>query len=134
MIFIDSSVWIDYFSRQPTPATRYLDQLLDKGERTLVIGDLVLLEVLQGFRLDEDFEAAKGLLTLLEIYALGGEQLVVRAAENCRLLRKKGVTIVSSIDVLIATFCIWQDFELLHNDGDFDRIRQHLPLRIAQSA
>lgn len=133
MIFVDSSVWIDYFNERDTPSARLLDQLLDEGERTLVVGDLVLMEVLQGFRLDEDFAAARRLLMLLEIYALGGEQLVVRAAENYRLLRKKGVTIVSSIDVLIATFCIEQAFELLHNDSDFERIRQHLPLKLVQS-
>jgi len=133
MIFVDSSVWIDYFNEHDTPSARLLDQLLDEGERTLVIGDLVLMEVLQGFRLDKDFAAARRLLMLLEIYVLDGEQLVVRAAENYRLLRKKGVTIVSSIDVLIATCCMAQDFELLHNDGDFERIGQHLPLKIVQS-
>ena len=104
MILVDSSAWIDFFNRRDTAAARTLNPLLDQGERTLAIGDLVLMQVLQGFRSDRDFEAAKRLLLLLEIYGLGGERLAIRAVDNYRLLRKKGVTVVSSIDVLIATF------------------------------
>ena len=102
MIFVDSSVWVDYFNGIQSAETNYLDGLL--GTEPVGLGDLVLIEVLQGFRRDRDYATAKGLLTSLAIFTLGGQGMAIKSADNFRLLRKKGITVRKTIDVLIATY------------------------------
>lgn len=118
MIIVDSSVWIAYFNGAVTPQTEKLDSLL--SEEPIGLGDLILVEVLQGFRLDKDYEIAKDLLTSLTIFNLLGENMAIKTADNYRFLRRKGITIRKTIDVIIATFCIENDFTLLHSDKDFE--------------
>lgn len=129
MVLVDSSVWISFFNGTDTPETDRLDMLL--GQELVGIGDLILTEVLQGFRLDEDYRTAKRLLTTLTLYELLGANSAIRSADNFRLLRKKGVTIRKTIDVIIATFCIHNDLTLLHADKDFEPFHKHLGLRAA---
>ena len=131
MTFVDSSVWIDYFNGRATPETEYLDRLL--GTQPVAIGDLILTEVLQGFRLNKDYKAAKELLTSLSIFDLLGTDNAIKCAENFRALRKKGITVRKTADVIIATFCIEQDLPLLHCDKDFVPFQKHLNLRNALS-
>jgi len=103
------------------------------AEADLVLADLVLLEVLQGLRGDEErFNRVMRDMVALEIFAIGGMILAIQSARNYRLLRSRGITIRSSIDCLIATFCINTGVELLHNDRDFDPFEQHLGLRVAR--
>ncbi|WP_420465126.1 type II toxin-antitoxin system VapC family toxin [Panacagrimonas sp.] len=127
MILVDSSVWIDYFRGHPTAEAERLDELLQT--EPLLTGDLILTEVLQGFALETDFNRARALLTSLDIVALGGKDISIQAAQNHRRLRRKGVTVRKTIDTLIATSCIENDYVLLHNDRDFDAFVQHLKLR-----
>ena len=127
MIFVDSSVWIDYFNGVTNPQTDYLDGLL--GKEPIALGDLVLIEVLQGFRRDRDYRIARALLTPLRVFTLGGQDMALQSAHNFRLLRKRGVTVRKTIDVLIATFCIDKDMPLLHSDKDFKPFHQYLKLR-----
>ena len=131
MIFVDSSVWIDYFNGTLTTETNKLDSLL--GNEPIGLGDLVLIEVLQGFRHDRDYETAKELLTSLTVFDLGGINFAIKSADNFRLLRKKGITVRKTIDVLIATFCIENDLSLLHADKDFEPFHLYLKLRNAIS-
>ena len=126
MIFVDSSVWVDYFNGRQCAETDYLDNLL--GKEPIAIGDLVLIEVLQGFKNDKDYKTARELLTSLTVYTLGGQEIAIKSADNFRLLRKRGVTVRKSIDVLIATFCIEMNFLLLHSDKDFEPFHEHLKL------
>ena len=126
MIFVDSSVWVDYFNGRSSAETNYLDELL--GKEPIVVGDLVLIEVLQGFRRDSDYNTAKKLLTSLEVFTLGGQEIAIKSAANFRLLRKKGITVRKTIDVLIATFCIERKLTLLHSDEDFDPFHEYLNL------
>ena len=126
MIFVDSSVWINYFNGVDTPESERLDELL--GTTRIAIGDLVLLEVLQGFRQRKDYETAKELLLSLEVFDLLGRDMALKAARNYRMLRSKGITIRKSADVIIATFCIENDLSLLQNDRDFDPFIEHLGL------
>ena len=126
MIFVDSSVWVDYFNGTQSAETDYLDSLL--GKEPVGLGDVVLLEVLQGFRSDQDYKTAKDLLTALTVFTLGGQEMAIKSADNFRLLRKKGITVRKSIDVLIATFCISKNIPLLHSDKDFEPFHQHLKL------
>ena len=104
MILVDSSVWIDFFRGTVTPQSERLDQLL--GREPLLIGDLILAEVLQGFTSERDFNQARKMLGALELVNLGGAEMAVQAARNFRTLRAKGVTIRKTIDTFIATCCI----------------------------
>lgn len=128
MIFVDSSVWIDYFNGTQTNETNVLNRLL--GKEPIAVGDLVLTEVLQGFRHDSEYETAKRLLVAFTLFDLGGQDIAVRSADNFRFLRKKGVTVRKTIDVIIATFCIENNFPLLHSDKDFLPFQEHLKLQI----
>lgn len=126
MILVDSSVWIDYFNGKDTPAVERLDQLL--GIQPLAIGDIILTEVLQGFRQDKDYATAKEILLSLTVFQLTNTHLAIRSADNFRILRKQGITIRKTIDVIIATFCIEEKHSLLFSDRDFLPFVKHLGL------
>jgi hypothetical protein len=117
MILVDSSVWIDYFNGKDTVQTTKLDELL--GVELLGIGDLILTEVLQGFRADTDYRIAKKMLTSLMVFNLLGLEVAIKSADNFRALRKQGITIRKTVDVIIATFCIETGYSLLFSDKDF---------------
>lgn len=129
MIFVDSSVWVDYFNGTQSVETDCLDRLL--GQEPVVLGDIVLIEVLQGFRRDRDYKIARDLLTTLTVFTLGGQEIALQSADNFRLLRKKGITVRKTIDVLIATFCISRNLPLLHADKDFDPFHRYMKLENA---
>ena len=131
MVLVDSSVWVDYFNGRATLETDFLDSLL--GTEPVAIGDLILTEVLQGFRSDADFEVAKDMLTGLTTYDLLGTAIAIRTAENYRALRKRGITVRKTADAIIATFCIARRLPLLYSDRDFDPFVRHLGLRSALS-
>lgn len=126
MIVVDSSVWIDYFNGVNTPQTTTLDALL--GVEEVATGDLILTEVLQGFRQDADYRTAKRLLTSLTVYDMLGAHQAIRSAENFRALRKMGITIRKTVDVIIATFCIERRQGLLFSDRDFLPFVEHFGL------
>lgn len=128
MILVDSSVWIDFFRNKPTLQAEWLDRNL--GIEGLVVGDLILAEVLQGFQDDRGFNAARRMLGRLEQVIVGGTDLAVEAARNYRKLRVAGVTVRGTVDILIATRCLANGLRLLHSDRDFDAIEQHLGLRV----
>ncbi|MDQ7057793.1 MAG: PIN domain nuclease [Ghiorsea sp.] len=117
MILVDSSVWIDYFNGVLTHETNKLDEIL--GLEEVVIGDLILTEVLQGFRNDKDFKIAKDILTSLNVYEMLGTELALKSAYNFRRLRKQGITIRKTADVIIATYAIENKLPLLFSDKDF---------------
>jgi predicted nucleic acid-binding protein len=129
---VDSSVWIDYFNGIESPETNKLDALL--GVEPLAIGDLILTEVLQGFRLDADYKSAKKLLTSLAVYGMLGAELAIKSADNFRALRKQGVTVRKTADVIIATFCIESGNTLLFSDKDFVPFVKHLGLRAVSTS
>jgi len=128
MILVDSSVWIDYFNGQQTWQTNLLDNLL--SDVPVIIGDLILTEILQGFRSDNDYESAKSYLRALPFHQIGGYQVAVQSAQNYRILRKNGVTVRKTIDVIIGTYCILEGLPLLHDDRDFDPMVSHLALKV----
>ena len=131
MILVDSSVWIDYFNGQSTPQVEILDNLL--GAQPVAIGDLILAEVLQGFRQDSDYITAKRLLTSLTVFNLLNSDLAIQSVDNFRALRKQGITIRKTIDVIIATFCIQENHALLFSDRDFMPFVQHLGLQAVRT-
>ena len=126
MIVVDSSVWVDYFNGVQTRETALLDDIL--GLEPIVIGDLVLAEVLQGFRSDHEVRRARAALDTLIFEPMVGRDIALVSAGNYRTLRAKGVTVRKTIDMLIATFCMENRHILLHSDRDFDPIKEHLGL------
>ena len=130
MIFLDSSVLIDYFNGTQSWQVNVLDEML--GKEIIVLGDYILAEVLQGFKFDKDYERAKSILQSFPCYDICGERIAMQSAENYRYLRKKGVTVRKTIDVIISTFCIENDLSLLHNDKDFVQCERYLGLQSVQ--
>jgi predicted nucleic acid-binding protein len=128
MIVADTSVWIDYVRGIDAPHTNLLDYELDHSR--IVTGDLIIAEFLQGFRNEEDYQKAQQIMESLEYHDFVGKDIALRAARNYRKLRKSGTTVRKTIDVIIATFCIENDFDLLHNDRDFDPMEGLLGLRV----
>jgi predicted nucleic acid-binding protein len=131
MILVDSSVWIDYFNGRTTVETNTLDALL--GVEPLGIGDVMLTEVLRGFRADKDYQTAKKLMMTLSIFDMLGTAMAIQSADNFRLLRKQGITVRKTADVMIATYCIENSHSLLFADKDFLPFVTHLGLKAVNS-
>jgi len=128
VILVDSSVWIDFFNNQITRETEFLFDVLQTD--IICLGDLILAEVLQGFKSDKAYQHARELLEPLPIYQMMSPELALRSSENYRILRKKGVTVRKSVDIWIATFCIKEGVQLLFSDRDFLPCVKHLGLKI----
>jgi predicted nucleic acid-binding protein len=129
MMLVDSGVWIDYFNGYDTKQTNTLHETL--GVKPVAVGDLMLVEVLQGFRVDKDYKIAKSLFEDLIIFDLVGKDMAIKSAKNFRALRKRGITIRKPIDVIIATFCIERKLPLLFCDKDFIPFVKNLGLLAA---
>ena len=129
MIVVDSSVWIDFFNGVSTPEVERLDALL--GSSPVAIGDLILVEVLQGFRNDRDLAMARQLFRAMPLLTMVGAQNAYKAAENYRTLRSCGITVRKTIDGIIATACIEATVPLLFSDRDFRPYVEHLGLEAA---
>lgn len=127
-LLVDSTVWVDYFNGRQTPQTDELDRRLQRD--VILVGDLILVEVLQGVSDDTHFDQAYNAFSALKLVQIVTPALAVQSARNYRLLRKKGVTVRKTIDSLIATWCIQNDVLLLHSDRDFDAYEAHLGLRV----
>jgi predicted nucleic acid-binding protein len=127
MILVDSSVWIDYFNGRKTDKTDWLDSAI--GNKHIIVGDLILSEILQGFQGGDDFRTAKDLLLNFPFMEMLGQELAIKSALNYRFLRKNGVTVRKTIDVMIGTFCIHYQCSLLHDDRDFGPMEKYLNLK-----
>jgi hypothetical protein len=128
MVLVDTSVWIDFFNGVDTIEANELDVLL--GSRRILTGDLILVELLQGFERDADHRRALELLSDVPYAGLVGRDVALQSARNYRRLRRIGITVRKTIDVIIGTFCILNGHELLHSDRDFDPMEGALGLRI----
>lgn len=131
MWIVDSTVWIDYFNGITTPQTDLLN--VNLGQSELGLGDMILCEVLQGFRTQRDFEKARRVLMALPIYTMGGPNIAVKSAENYHTLRGLGITVRKTIDCVIATFVIERGFSLLHTDKDFEPFERYIGLKVVKS-
>lgn len=126
MIVVDSSVWIDFLNGRNTPPARRLRELL--GREEIALGDLMLCEILQGLESERSAAEVEALLRRFAIVPMVSEGIAVAAARNDRVLRRRGITIRKTIDLLIGTWCIENRRPLLHNDRDFRPMARHLGL------
>ena len=131
MVIVDTSAWIEYFRNGVPKIIDAVDNCLDKNH--VGIGDLIYCEVMQGIRKQWERDQVSSLLLSLPRFTMVGFQIAEKSAFNYRLLRSQGVTVRKTIDVLIATFCIENDFQLVHNDSDFDLMVDPLGLEIHKS-
>lgn len=126
MIVVDSSVWIDFLKGRDAHHVEYLRAILGTDE--IIVGDLMLCEILQGLESERAAQDVEGLLRRFEIVPMAGDAIAVEAARNFRSLRRRGITIRKTIDLLIGTWCIENHRPLLHNDSDFHPMARHLGL------
>jgi predicted nucleic acid-binding protein len=119
VLVADAGVWIDFFRGAAHPAADALHEQLQRGELRIVVPDLVLFEVLRGFRHERGHRQARALLETFSVEPVGGAELALTAAQHYRELRAQGITVRSGLDVLVASFCIERDYLLLHRDRDF---------------
>lgn len=128
MIVADTSAWIDYFRGIDAPHTDALDYEIQHNR--IVTGDLIITEFLQGFRNNKDIRNAKKIMEFLEYRDMMGKEIAYKSAENYRFLKGKGVTVRKTVNVIIGTFCIVNEFQLIHNDRDFDPMETYLGLKV----
>jgi predicted nucleic acid-binding protein len=128
VIIVDTTVWVDYLRGTHNPETEWLD--IEADRKRLGLTDLILCEVLQGVRSEQEFSQVRTELQRFELFETGGEELVIAAATNFRIIREKGKTVRKTIDCLIATFCMMNGHALLHRDRDFDSFEQLLGLKV----
>jgi predicted nucleic acid-binding protein len=126
LIVVDSSVWIDFLNGRRASHIVALQAAL--GKEGIIVGDLMLCEVLQGLDSERTAQQVEALLRRFEIVSMAGDDIAVLAARNFRSLRRRGITVRKTIDLLIGTWCIENRRPLLHNDGDFRPMAQHLGL------
>ena len=126
MTIVDTSVWVDYLRGTDTLQTVWLDGAI--RQQQLGLTDLILCEVLQGIYDESELQATERALSRFRIFTTGGAVLASASAENYRRLRKQGRTVRTTIDCLIATFCIANGHALLHRDRDFDAFERHFGL------
>jgi predicted nucleic acid-binding protein len=125
MITADSSVWIDYLKGVDTTQSQLLDDVLNDSSRDFVLLDVVLMEVLRGYRFEQEWQLANRLLSRLPVHTAGGDVVARSAAALYRQLRKSGLTVRSPIDLLVGSWCISTGCALIHNDRDFVPMQQH---------
>jgi predicted nucleic acid-binding protein len=126
VIVVDSSVWIDFLNGRKAAHVERLHAAL--GAEEIVVGDLMLCEVLQGLASERAAREVESLLRRFAIVPMAGDAIAVAAARNFRYLRRRGITVRKTIDMLIATWCIENRVPLLHNDSDFHIVARHLGL------
>jgi predicted nucleic acid-binding protein len=126
VIVVDSSVWIDFLNGRDAPHVERLRAIIGADEVT--VGDLMLCEVLQGLDDERTAREVEGLLRRFEIVPMAGDAIAVTAAANFRSLRRRGITVRKTIDLLIGTWCIQNRRPLLHNDSDFRPMARYLGL------
>jgi predicted nucleic acid-binding protein len=126
VIVVDSSVWIDFLNGRAAPHVERLRAIIGTDE--VIIGDLMLCEVLQGLEDERAAGEVERLMRRFEIVHMAGDAIAVAAARNFRSLRRRGITVGKTIDLLIGTWCIENRTPLLHNDGDFHPMARYLGL------
>ena len=130
MILVDTTVWIDFFAGRPRPHVATLEQLLQTGEDICICG-IVLAEVLQGIRSDSEYTKTKDYFESL-VFLPMTHATFLRSSQMYRALRKKGITIRTPLDCMIASVAIEHRVPLLHNDRDFDKIANHTNLEVVK--
>jgi predicted nucleic acid-binding protein len=125
MITADSSVWIGYFNGHQSDQVEMLDSVLEDSANEIIMLDVVLMEVLRGFRLEREWIVARDVLRRLPVATTGAEEGALAASSLYRNLRRNGITVRSPIDLLVGAWCIRNDCVLIHDDRDYVGMTAH---------
>jgi predicted nucleic acid-binding protein len=126
VIVVDTTVRIDFLSGRNLPHVKRLRRLLGGSE--IIIGDLMLCVILHGSANERAARDVEAPLRRFDIVSMAGDAIAAAAARNFRALRSGGVTIRTTIDPLIGTWCTENHVPLLHNDRDFHPVGRDLGL------
>ena len=129
MIVIDTSVWILLLNEVDHPKVEKARAIIE-GPEDVGIPGIVLEEILRGLKSASHFRRTRDLLLNDFTYLEMTQSLFIRSAEIYRTLRKRGRTISSTADCLIAACVIGESASLLENDGDFQAIAEFFPLKL----
>ena len=129
MIVVDSSAWIAYLRGRPCRETTLVQHFMVSND--ILVGDLVMVEVLQGAKSERESERISRVFERFSTLTMLSPELAIKAAANYRQLRRRGITIRKTIDLIIGTFCIEHGHALLHADRDFLPMVEHLGLQLA---
>lgn len=132
MTLVDTSVWIEFLKGTNSRERHRLHRLIDE-EEDISITEIILTEILQGIKEDEDFKRVKGYLLEFPVHRPKGIETYLKAAEIYRDCRKKGKTIRKTVDCIIAAICIENSLTLLHKDSDFDIIEKCAGLKVLKA-
>ena len=127
---VDSSVWIGLLRNSDNRAVRRLQDIVDAEDDQILIGDLILLEILQEARDEAHATRIERNLRRYPVVPMLNDAIAVQAARHYRLLRARGITVRKTVDMLIGTFCIMGGHRLLHDDRDFEPMAVKLGLRM----
>jgi len=131
LILIDTSAFIEFLNHTGSPFDKELEHLIT-NEEDLAIADVTITEILQGIKDDKEFNEIKKSLLAFPVYSFKGVDSYIAAAELYRKCRKKGLTVRSTIDLLIAQIALEHNLILLHNDDDFESIAKVCSLKICK--
>lgn len=127
MFLVDTSVWIAYLRGQHSKASEHFMEILEE-KHSFGISPIIYQEILQGALTQKDFNKLEQYLSTQRFfYAADPLQFHREAAHILFACRKKGFTIRSTIDCLIAQTAIEHELVLLHDDKDFEHIHQVFP-------
>lgn len=129
MILLDTSALIEFLNRTGSRHDKAVEELIS-NDTEIAIAEITLTEVLQGIRSERDYLEVRSSLMTLSALSLKNHDSYVKAADIYRKCRSKGLTVRSTVDLLIAQTAIEHNAELLHNDRDFEAIASVSSLRI----
>jgi len=128
VILVDTSAWVELLRASGHPAHVTLKYHLERRS-PIATTEPVIMELLAGTRSGRDHRRLRTRLIALPRLTVRGLADFEEAAELYRTCRSKGATIRRLMDCLIAAVAIRDGATLLHNDGDFDVLTRHTPLR-----
>jgi predicted nucleic acid-binding protein len=129
VILVDTTVWVDFFRGVDSRVNRTFRQLIE-DEEDLCLTSFNLTEILQGIKHEPLYEATKRHLLAFPLFEPDEVSTYVHAADIYRVCQRRGRTIRSTIDCLIAAIAMERDLVLLHNDRDFAHIAECTPLAV----
>lgn len=127
MVIVDTTVWIDFLKGRDTWEVAKLETLINEETDVFVTG-IIVQEILTGVKSKKDRETVRKELERF-IFLSPTLETHVKAAEIFDACRKKGYTIRSLIDCLIASLALEYDLTLLEKDRDYTLIKKVLPLK-----
>jgi len=130
LVIVDTSVWIDLLRGVFSSRAMRLSEILEDPQHDVALTDVIFMELLRGVTRERQVPELARQLRAFPILRLRGLEDFDRAAELSRAARRTGISLRSSLDLLIATICVRDGLPILHADRDFDRLASCTPLRV----